>query len=230
MQAPTIGIGANPIIPAAHMTNLRKASIALGIALTYVSTLWPSIWVRDAAQAAAGPHPYEGVWIFIPHLLFYCTFSAVVAAACWFALAKPGAMDYRALRVSKDAAIWGLIGGVASVIASFVFLHAFDMGELGWRGFDGWKIAGNVFSNFYEEFIYRGFLLAAATLLIGFWPAAVLTSLAFGFSHDQYPLALQLFIACTSVFWCWIVRRSRSLWAAWGAHMIVDVVIDALWG
>jgi hypothetical protein len=24
-----------------------------------------------------------------------------------------------------------------------------------------WKIAGNVFSNFYEEFVYRGFMLVA---------------------------------------------------------------------
>lgn len=212
------------------MTNSRKTSIALGIVLVYLSTLQPSIWVRDWAQALAGPHAYEGVWIFIPHLLFYCTFSAAVAGACWFALAKSGAMDFQVLRVSRAAVAWGLIGGVASVIASAAFLHAFELGEPAWRGFDGWKIAGNVFSNFYEEFIYRGFLLAATTLLVGFWPAAILTSLAFGFSHDQYPLALQLFIACTGVFWCWIVRRSRSLWAAWGAHMIVDVVIDALWG
>jgi hypothetical protein len=52
----------------------------------------------------------------------------------------------------------------------------------------------------------------------------------FGFSHEQYPLALQLFITGTSLLWCWIVRRTRSIWAAWGAHMIVDIVIDAIWG
>jgi membrane protease YdiL (CAAX protease family) len=33
-----------------------------------------------------------------------------------------------------------------------------------------------------------------------------------------------------SVLWCWLVRRTRSLWAAWGAHMVLDVVIDAIWG
>ena len=77
---------------------------------------------------------------------------------------------------------------------------------------------------------YRGFLLAGLTALVGYWPAAVLTSVAFGLSHDQYPLALQGLIMGVSVLWCWLVRRTRSLWAAWGAHMVLDVVIDAIWG
>ena len=208
----------------------RKLWVAVGVALVYFSTFHPSDWVRNTAQAMAGPHPYEGVWIFIPHLLFYCTFTAMLAGACWIALARAGVMDYPTLRISKSVVVWALIGGAASILASLVFLYAAGMGEPRWIGFDGWKIAGNVFSNFFEEFIYRGFLLAGLTILVGFWPAALLTSLAFGFSHDQYPLALQLFIAATSLFWCWIVRRSRSIWAAWGAHMLVDIVIDAIWG
>lgn len=208
----------------------RKIWVALGVALVYFSTFHPSDWVRNTAQAFVGPHPYEGVWIFIPHLLFYCTFTAMLAGACWIALARSGAMDYPPLRISKSVVTWALVGGAASVLASLAFLSAAGMGELRWIGFDGWKIAGNVFSNFFEEFIYRGFLLAGLTILVGFWPAAILTSLAFGFSHEQYPLALQLFITGTSLLWCWIVRRSRSIWAAWGAHMIVDIVMDALWG
>jgi membrane protease YdiL (CAAX protease family) len=212
------------------MTFDRKVWVALGVAGVYFSTFHPSDWVRNAAQAIAGPHPYEGVWIFIPHLLFYCTFSALLAGACWIALARACAMDDPALRISKSVVLWGLIGGMASILASLVFLQLAGYGALKWIGFDGWKIAGNVFSNFFEEFIYRGFLLAGLSVLFGFWPAAVLSSLAFGFSHDQYPLALQLFIAATSVGWCWLVRRSRSLWTAWGAHMLVDVVIDAIWG
>lgn len=212
------------------VTPSHRAWVAVAVALVYLSTFHPSDWVRATAQSIAGPHPYAGVWIVIPHLLFYCTFTAVLAGACWLALARAGAMDHSPLRISKSVVAWGLIGGAASVLASLVFLHAAGMGELRWLGFDGWKIAGNVFSNFFEEFIYRGFLLAGLTVLVGFWPAALLSSLAFGFGHDQYPLALQLFIAATSVGWCWLVRRSRSLWAAWGAHMIVDIVVDVIWG
>jgi membrane protease YdiL (CAAX protease family) len=212
------------------MKQYPKPWLAIAIALVYFSTFQPSDWVRNTAQAIVGPRPYEGVWILIPHLLFYCTFTALLAAACWSALVRAGAMDRPPLRISRPVLAWGLAAGVASTLASLAFLHLAGMGELGWIGLDGWKIAGNVFSNFFEEFIYRGFLLAGLTLLVGFWPAAFLTSLAFGFGHEQYPLALQLFITATSLLWCWVVRASRSLWAAWGAHMIVDIVIDAIWG
>ena len=208
----------------------RKAWVAAGVAAVYFGTFHPSDWVRTTAQAIAGPHPYEAAWVFIPHLLFYSTFAALLAGVCWIALARADAMEAPPLTVSKPVVIWALAGGMVSVLASLVFLSFAGMGRLGWIGFDGWTIAGNLFSNFFEEFIYRGFLLCGLTILIGFWPAALLTSLAFGISHEQYPLALQLFITGTSVFWCWIVRESRSLWAAWGAHMIVDVVIDATWG
>ena len=208
----------------------NKAWIALGVGLVYSSTFGPSDRVRAMAQAIAGPHPYEGLWILIPHLLFYTTFTAALAGLCWAGLARKGVMDGPPLAISKPVLVWALLGGAASVLASLAFLSASDMGQLTWVGFDGWKIAGNAFSNFYEELIYRGFLLAGLTALVGFWPAAVLTSIAFGLSHDQYPLALQGLIMGVSVLWCWLVRRTRSLWAAWGAHMVLDVVIDAIWG
>jgi membrane protease YdiL (CAAX protease family) len=212
------------------VTANRKIVAGLAVALVYFSTFGPSDWVLNAAQNFAGPHPYEGVWIFIPHLLFYTTFAAVVAAISWVIAVQAGAMDYPSFRISRSVVVWALVGGAASVLASMAFLTALGFGKLTWVGLDGWKIAGNVFSNFYEEFIYRGLLLAGLTVLVGFWPAAILSGLAFGFSHDQYPLALQLMIAGVSVSWCWLVRRTRSLWAAWGAHMVVDVVLDAIWG
>jgi membrane protease YdiL (CAAX protease family) len=208
----------------------RKIFIALGVALVYFSTISPSARVLEWGQKATGQQPYEGLWIFIPHLLFYTTFSAALAGVCWIVLARAGAMAYPPLRISGSVVYWALLGGAVSVLVTLAFLLAIGLGHLGWLGFDGWKIAGNVFSNFYEEFIYRGFLLAGLTVLFGFWPAAILSSLAFGFSHDQYPLALQMLVAGVGVFWCWIVRRTRSIWAAWGAHMVADIVIDVIWG
>lgn len=204
--------------------------LAIGAGIVYGSTFRPSEWVRDGALSLIGPRPYEGIWILIPHLLLYGTMTAALAAICWTILARSNAMPPPGLGSSKPVLAWAMIGGIASVIASLLFLWAAGVGRLTWVGFDGWKFAGNLFSNFYEEFVYRGFLLVALTRLIRFWPAAVLSSLAFGLGHEQYPLSLQLFIAVVSIGWCWIVRRTGSIWSAWGAHMVVDIVIDAMWG
>ncbi len=209
---------------------IGKAWVIAAIAMVYLSTFAPSDWVRDAAIGATGNQPYEGVWIFIPHLLFYTTFSAILAGACWFGLTRAGHLPRPPFAISKSVLTWAAMGGVVSIAATLGFLHFVDMGGPKWVGLDGWKIAGNAFSNAYEELIYRGFLLAGLTVLIGFWPAAIVSSIVFGLTHDQYPLSLQVLIMGVSVGWCWLVRRTKSLWAAWGAHMLVDIVVDAVWG
>lgn len=208
----------------------RKLLILAVVAFVYVCAFWLADVVRIAAQTAIGPKPYEGLWLFLPHLLLYTTFTAAVAGACWYALARTGDVPGEWFRPTRESVLWGAIGGVLSTIACIAFLHFAGMGQPSWAGFDGWEIAGNTFSNFYEELVYRGFLLAALTVVIGFWPAAIVTSITFGLTHDQYPYALQGLIAVTSVGWCWIVRHSKSLWAAWIAHMILDISVAAIWG
>lgn len=207
----------------------RKLLIAGAVALVYFSEFYLGDKVRIAAQTAVGPHPYEGLWIFIPHLLFYSTFTAAIAGLCWFGLARADAISGEWFRPTRSAALWGCLGGVISAAICVAFLHFAGMGEPSLGMPNGWEFAGNVFSNFYEELIYRGFLLAGLTVLIGFWPAAILTSITFGLTHEQYPPMFQALIAFTSLGWCWIVRRSKSLWAAWGAHMLLDNIVDLIW-
>jgi len=99
-----------------------------------------------------------------------------------------------------------------------------------WIDPDPWSLAGNVFSNFYEEFIFRGFLLAALAAVIGFWPAAGVTSALWAATHTQYPLSLQLTIFATGMLLAWVVQSARTIWAPYGAHMVMDVVLDSLVG
>jgi membrane protease YdiL (CAAX protease family) len=92
-----------------------------------------------------------------------------------------------------------------------------------------WSIAGNLFSNFYEEFIFRGFLLQVALSACGRKDVAVaVTSVAFALSHSQYPWALQALVAGTGVALALLVLRTRSVWTAWIAHDVVDLVVDPL--
>jgi membrane protease YdiL (CAAX protease family) len=80
--------------------------------------------------------------------------------------------------------------------------------------------------NFYEEYVYRGFILAALAAALGFWPAAILSSIMFGATHTQYPLVLQGMIAALAVIWAWAGQRGGGLVAPYTAHMALDWILD----
>jgi hypothetical protein len=81
-------------------------------------------------------------------------------------------------------------------------------------------------SNFFEEYVYRGFILAALAAALGFWPAVILSSIMFGATHTQYPLVLQGMIAALSVLWSWAGKRGGGLMAPYAAHMTLDWILD----
>lgn len=202
--------------------------ILAAVVFCYWTLFQPSDWLRGPALHALGDPAYKGVGILIPHLLLYSTLGAAFCALAWWLLVRARLLPPPQLALTSRAALWGLVGGAVSVAISLLFLPLAHLGQLHWIGFDGWSIAGNLFSNFYEEFIFRGLLLVGLTAVVGFWPAAVISSIAFGAVHTQYPLTLRVYIAVVAVFWCWLARHARSLWAPWGAHMLTDLIVDAL--
>jgi len=197
----------------------------------YLIGLWPSWWVRDTVLRAAGFPPYAGLWKFLPHLLLYSTLAALAAAIAWIAFARAGVLDAPPLGKGQRTLGKILIGGFVAIALVLGVLVATGQGSaIRWIDPDPWSIAGNVFSNFYEEFIFRGFLLAALAAVIGFWPAAIVTSAAWAAMHTQYPLSIQVTIFVTGMLLAWVVKSARTLWAPWGSHMIMDVVLDSLVG
>jgi membrane protease YdiL (CAAX protease family) len=205
-----------------------RLTILAALAFCYWTSFQPSAWVLRHGLHAFGDPAYRGTGILIPHLLLYSTLTAACCAVAWWLLARARMLPPPQLAVTPAALAWGVGGGVASVAISLVVLPLLHFGHIHWIGVDGWNVAGNLFSNFFEEFIFRGLLLVGLTAVIGFWPAALLSSTAFGLEHSQYPVMLRAYVGLIGVFWCWIARRSRSLWAAWLAHMIADLVVDAL--
>jgi membrane protease YdiL (CAAX protease family) len=211
----------------------KWASISLlaATAAVYLIGLWPTWWLRDTVLRAAGSPAYSGLWKFLPHLLLYSTLPALAAGVAWIAFARAGVIELPLLGKGHRPFGKVLIGAFGAIVLVLVVLIATGQGSaIQWINPDPWSIAGNVFSNFYEEFIFRGFLLVALGAVIGFWPAAVVTSALWAATHTQYPLSLQLTIFVVGVLLSWMARKARTLWAPWGAHMIMDVVLDSLVG
>ena len=212
-------------------TRGARASLLAAAAAVYLIGLWPTWWVRDTVLRAADFPAYAGLWKFLPHLLLYSTLPALAAGVAWIAFARAGVIDAPPLGKGHRPLGKILIGAFGAIALVLVVLIATGQGSaIRWIDPDPWSIAGNVFSNFCEEFIFRGFLLAALAAVIGFLPAAVVTSALWAATHTQYPLSLQVTIFVVGVLLAWVTQSARTLWAPWGAHMIMDVVLDSLVG
>ena len=208
----------------------KKIALLMIAAGAYAVGFWPTWWVRDAVREAFGNPAYKGVWILIPHVFLYSPLSALTCLVLWLVLIRLRWLEPIPFALSRSVVIWGVAGGIVSAAAAFGLFAALQLGAIHAARLNPWIAAANLFSNFYEEFVFRGFLLAALTAVFGFWPAAILSSVAFGATHVQYPLVLRAIIAVFGLIWCWIVRRTGSIWSAWIAHMSLDWIVDPFIG
>lgn len=177
-----------------------------------------------------GNPPYAGFrGKFLPHALLYSTVTALVSAGFWLILSWAKFLPPIPLGRGKRAVAYGVFGAILGMIATVALVVGVpSLGKLHWIGIDPWSVAGNLFSNFYEEFIFRGFILAGLSVAMGFWPAAVVSSGLWAVQHTQYPLPLQVVICGIGIVWCWIRDRARTLWAPYLSHEIMDTVLDAV--
>ncbi len=127
----------------------------------------------------------------------------------------------------------GAVWGIAALSLLMLALHgagAFSYGRFALHGFRILKFAA-FWGGFFlivalaEEFLLRGYTLFTLTQATGFWPAAVLLSLAFGAIHFFNPgEAWQgiLAAAALGLFFCLTLRRTGNLWFAVGFHAAWD--------
>lgn len=124
---------------------------------------------------------------------------------------------------------WGLcvFSGVIFLIAAF---HGFSFGGLAIHGGTLLKYASLwaisfLLVGFVEEFLYRGYVQSTLAEAIGFWPAAIVWSLAFGAMHlsnagENLIGASEVFLF--AMFACLTLRRTGTLWFAIAFHAAGD--------
>jgi hypothetical protein len=117
-----------------------------------------------------------------------------------------------------------LLLGVLKIAGVFQLGEPALHGAAVWRYGALWAIAF-LFVGFQEEGTSRGYLLFTLTTGVGFWPAAIATSLMFGAVHlgntgESYVGALSA--GGIGFFFCILVRKTGNLWAAIGFHAAWD--------
>ncbi len=128
-----------------------------------------------------------------------------------------------------QGALFGLTE-ISVVVGAMAALGAYHFGSMAIHGaeFVRWAIFWAVFFlivGFYEEFAFRGYVQFTFTQGLGFWPTAVLLSMAFGLVHARNPGETWVGlggIVLTGLFWCFTLRRTGSLWFAVGMHATFD--------
>jgi membrane protease YdiL (CAAX protease family) len=132
-------------------------------------------------------------------------------------------------RLFWTGALWG-IAALSVLMLTLDGAGAFTFGRFSLHGFRILKCAafwGGFFLvvAFAEEFLLRGYTQFTLSQATGFWPAAVLLSIAFGAIHFLNPgEAWQGILAAAGIgfFFCLTLWRTGSLWFAVGFHAAWD--------
>jgi membrane protease YdiL (CAAX protease family) len=128
-----------------------------------------------------------------------------------------------------SGAVWGF-AGISLLISALYGLHVFAFGHVALHGirlerFAAFWAAMFLLVAFFEEFLLRGYSQFTLARGIGFWPAGIVLSCAFGLIHlgnggEQWPgLVAAAFIG---LFSCLTLRRTGNLWFAVGFHAAWD--------
>jgi membrane protease YdiL (CAAX protease family) len=125
--------------------------------------------------------------------------------------------------------LWGF-AGISLLIFVLYGLHAFVFGHVVLHGRHVAKFAAYwalmfLLVGFFEEFLLRGYTQFTLARGIGFWPAALILSCAFGLIHlrnggEQWRGLLAA--ALIGFFFCLTLWRTGSLWFAVGFHAAWD--------
>jgi Type II CAAX prenyl endopeptidase Rce1-like len=226
--------------PATPVPWARRGLLVAGAALAYMGGRWIGDLWRNAVIDWFHHPPFRGSWVAVEHILLYTTLSALFSWVMWWGLFKIGWMPApgSVLRgPPRKVIVWGIGLGVVVFLVCLVallVLHAAGAMPAGhpplaWHPMTGWSFLGNLFSNFYEEWIFRGFLFVVAIQVTSSRvAAAVLTTALFAGVHTQYSWALRAIIFFTTLASCWVLLKLRSLWPAWIAHQVVDVLGDSV--
>jgi membrane protease YdiL (CAAX protease family) len=132
------------------------------------------------------------------------------------------------------AQFWqGVLLGFASITGLLVAMRAagvFYFGGIALHGADVWKWA-TIYALVFmlvalrEEFRARGYGLFTLSVGIGFWPAAIVSSAFFGYSHHLNSGEDWIGLLNAGAFGllaCLLLRRTGNLWMPIGLHLAFD--------
>jgi uncharacterized protein len=127
----------------------------------------------------------------------------------------------------------GFLFGLVEIVALIGLISAFHGYSFGSLALEGsavlkWGLLHLLlftFVGFFEEFLFRGYVQYTLADGIGFWPAAILLSVAFGALHLRNPGEGPVgaaSVVMVALLFCFSLKRTGNLWYAVGLHASFD--------
>jgi uncharacterized protein len=208
---PSIITWAYFVFAASYSGGVQQATYVI---VKCVQFAFPLIWVwfvlrEPLRMRPAGPRG----------LLIGAAFSAVVVGAGWLvfhlALRETEVFTLAAAKIHDRIAQFGI--------------------DTTWK----YAILGVFYSlvhSLLEEYYWRWFAFRQLRNLVPFWPAVLVSSIAFAGHHviplseffREVPWLAWLFasaVAIGGIFWAWLYERSGSLYSTWFSHLLIDAGI-----
>jgi membrane protease YdiL (CAAX protease family) len=119
---------------------------------------------------------------------------------------------------------------ISALLGAMRLAGVFHLAGLALRGPAIWRYAIEwaivfVVVGLFEEFFFRGYALFTLTTGIGFWPAAIAMSAAFGYVHHRNPGENWVGASAAGLvglLFCLLLRRTGDLWMPIGFHAAWD--------
>lgn len=180
------------------------------------------------------PHQKPPVWVFLLGEMESLVAAIVPALVMARFEKRPFGVYGLSSRAAFGKQFWiGLVWGICAITLLLAVMRGvgvFYFGGLALHGVRILKFAAFwavlfLIVGFFEEFIARGYTQFTLARGMGFWPAAVLLSAAFGAVHLGNPGEAwvgALAAAFIGLFFCLTLRRTGTLWFAIGMHASWD--------
>lgn len=165
--------------------------------------------------------------LFWKHALIFSLPTALLCGSWWYFLIYKGFLP-KPLIIKNFANTFKK----SSLVGFTIVLFSYPLLKMVFKfpsefHFDLDGFLGNFFSNFWEEIVYRGLLFQSfATASGSIIAGAIASSAIFGFTHDQYPLNIQIFVGCIGFVLCMVFQNTKNFIAPVWAHNIADWILD----
>ena len=199
-------------------------SVIFGAAILWAAFFDP-FYIRVLRYYPRPDNP--GLNLLLKHVFVFGMSNFLFCLACLYILTRYKIFRKVSCAVTKDSILRGFFWG--TIVIVFAVSQWLYYGLNFQFDINYWSITGNLFSNFYEEIIFRAFLIPLFYYLFrNIRPAVFFSSVIFAVVHARYPLFLQLTVFVSGVCFAVSYLRSKTVFAPWLSHQLVDTILDAI--